>query len=132
MRQAVDLPHRATGQRRWQVILPFQPTWAGCSSDIVVVGGGEGICSRRLENGEPLWQFVPPLAPWSNDRHGLTAFTRSCRRVFFLQDGCRLFALDAETGYVLWSRRAPASTNPALAPAVASRPSLSRRRRTGC
>jgi len=101
-----------TGQRRWQVVLPFQPTWAGRSSDIVVVAGREGICSRRVEDGELLWQFVPPLAPLSKDRHGLTAFTVSAGRLFFLQDGCRLFALEAETGYVYWSCWAPGARSP--------------------
>jgi outer membrane protein assembly factor BamB len=90
-----------TGKPLWTTAMPFVPDWTGCHEDMILAGGSGGLASLRIADGEMLWHF-PALAP-------LNAFRLPGPQLFFLEGGRRLFALDAETGEVLWSRWAPAA-----------------------
>lgn len=91
----------ATGKPRWSTTLPFVPTWISSHADSVFLAGAGGMAGLRVNDGALLWHF-PGTA-------SLTAFCRSSPQLFFLEAARRLFALDAETGEVLWSRLAPAA-----------------------
>jgi outer membrane protein assembly factor BamB len=91
----------ATGGKLWERSLAFVPSWTGSYADTVIAGGQAGVSCVRVADGQPLWDFSAPDA--------LTAFRISSTRLFFLDGCCRLFALDVETGQVLWSRWAPAA-----------------------
>jgi outer membrane protein assembly factor BamB len=86
---------------RWTRQLAFVPSWVGCHADTILVGGQAGLCCLQLADGRSLWDF-PAAAP-------LSAFQLTSSRMFCLEGGSRLLALEAETGETLWSRRAPAA-----------------------
>jgi outer membrane protein assembly factor BamB len=110
-----------TGEVRWQHRLPFVPSWAGCHADMILAGGERGVACLHRDSGEPVWHFpapasgLYPTAPVDGVRvvqdpqtpEPLTDFRLVFGRLFFLQGQRRLFALDAETGEVLWHRWAP-------------------------
>jgi outer membrane protein assembly factor BamB len=110
-----------TGAVRWKSALPFVPVWVGCHADLVLTGGAEGVWCLRQEDGEPVWHFPAPaydpyptaaaftLRPLSSTRHAqpLASFHLDAGRLFCTQGQRRLFALDAETGRVLWHEWAP-------------------------
>lgn len=105
------------GAIRWRQELPFVPRWAGSHADAIVACGDRGVAALRRSDGELLWHFPAPapgsyptspvddvrviLAPQTPE--SLTAFRLVSGRLFFLQGQRRLFALDAETGRVLWN-----------------------------
>jgi outer membrane protein assembly factor BamB len=91
----------ATGKDRWACPLSFAPTWIGCHADTVIAGGEGGICCMRLADGQTNWDF-PATVP-------VSAFRLASGRLFFMEGGRRLFAVDVETGRVLWNRWAPAA-----------------------
>lgn len=91
---------RTTGNLRWGYALPFVPAWAGCLADLVLAAGPGGVAALRLADGRLAWDF-----PASAEQ--LSGFRLVSGRLFFLQAANRLFALDAQTGFVLWVRRAP-------------------------
>jgi len=109
------------GELRWQHSLPFAPRWAGGYADTVLAGGERGVAGIRRKDGERLWHFPAPASgrypsaalegvrviqdPQTPEP--LTGFRQVAGRLFFLQGQRRLFALDAETGAVLWHRWAP-------------------------
>ena len=96
----------ATGKLRWTRSLPQAPCWVGRHADMVLAAGPDGIYSLSLADGTTLWQFMAqPAAAYG--RQTLTAFHLSPSRLFFFQGERRLFALDADTGRVLWARWAP-------------------------
>jgi outer membrane protein assembly factor BamB/tetratricopeptide (TPR) repeat protein len=119
----------ATGRKRWECPLPFAPTWAACHLDRVVVGGPAGVASVTGEDGVVEWYYPAPVRgrtlgegflPGAARAVGrvvleampagpLEAFRLEEGRIFCLQGRRRLLALDAETGDVLWQRRAPGS-----------------------
>jgi outer membrane protein assembly factor BamB len=96
----------ATRQDRWAVSLP---QWTA-SAPLVVAGrlylpsgwlpGGDGyLACRSLDDGGELWRA--PLAGACLD-----APTYADGRLFVVADGRTLFALDAQTGAVLWRYQA--------------------------
>jgi outer membrane protein assembly factor BamB len=111
----------STGDIRWQHRLPFAPCWAGCRANTILAAGAAGVACLRRDNGELVWHFPAPLAgryPRSSDvdfrvildpqlPETLTDFQLVAGHLFFLQGQRRLFALNAETGSVLWDRWAP-------------------------
>jgi outer membrane protein assembly factor BamB len=110
-----------TGVLQWQSRLPFVPTWSGCHADLVLTGGAEGIAGLRQEDGEQIWFFpapaydpfptaaTAPLRPLSTTHPAepLASFRLEGGRLFCVQGQRRLFALDAETGKVVWHAWAP-------------------------
>jgi outer membrane protein assembly factor BamB len=119
----------STGKERWACPLPFVPTWLGGHADTVVAAGPSGVACIGLEGGRLFWYFAAPV----HNRHPtstgdsvrvaldsrppgpLTEFHLAGGRLFLLQGGQRLFALNAGSGQVLWHRCAPGSAF-ALAP----------------
>jgi outer membrane protein assembly factor BamB len=91
----------ASGQPHWTATLPFVPSWLGVSDSAVLVGGAGGAACLDRWGGWLLWTF--PAAT------SLASFRLTASRLFFIEDHCRLFALDAATGEVLWTRWAPAA-----------------------
>jgi len=110
-----------TGAIRWTQCLSFVPRWAGCHAGLILAAGAEGVACLHRENGRLLWSFPAPVtgryprAPCDEVRvvldpqppEPLADFRLAAGRLFFLQDQRRLFALNAETGTVLWDRWAP-------------------------
>jgi outer membrane protein assembly factor BamB/tetratricopeptide (TPR) repeat protein len=100
-----------SGQPRWEVPLPEPPTWMGCQDDWLMVGGDGGVQALTRDSGAVLWRFSAPRLEYSfatGDKPAkLGAFRLSEGKLYFLQGERRFFALDAETGLVLWSRWAP-------------------------
>jgi outer membrane protein assembly factor BamB len=113
----------STGEILWTQRLSFAPCWAGCYADRVLAAGAEGVACLSRDKGRLLWHFPAPaagrypraacdevrvvldpqpLAP-------LTDFRLAAGRLFFMQGQRRLFALNAETGVVLWDQWAPDS-----------------------
>jgi outer membrane protein assembly factor BamB/tetratricopeptide (TPR) repeat protein len=111
---------RATGKVRWRCPLPFVPEWVACPLDLVLAAGEWGVAGIRREDGERLWDFPAPvtnLYPGGGDGlrvlqeprppDPLGGFQLAAGRLLLLQGGRRLFALEPETGRVLWQRQAP-------------------------
>jgi outer membrane protein assembly factor BamB/tetratricopeptide (TPR) repeat protein len=109
------------GKLRWEQKLSHRPTWAGYRPGAVIVAGPDGVQSLSLTDGSLLWEFTPPSLPlvsYSPRSAGrLVAFQLTRSSVYFLEDGRRLFALDADSGAVRWSRWAPAAQVRPLFPA---------------
>jgi outer membrane protein assembly factor BamB len=109
------------GETLWTQRLPFAPRWAGCRANTLLAAGEEGVACLRRDNGELFWHLPAPafgrypraasedvcivLDPQPPEP--LTAFRLSAGRLFFLQGQRRLFAVNADTGAVLWDRWAP-------------------------
>jgi outer membrane protein assembly factor BamB len=102
-----DLVCRAagTGKTCWSRCLPFVPAWAGLHADLVLAGGPGGIQALTSDDGSVVWEFRLPAAG-----RGPGHFRLAGERLFFLEDERRLFALDAETGRVLWAGWAPSGS----------------------
>ena len=111
----------STGEIRWTHRLPFAPLWAGCHADTIISAGAAGVACLDRDKGQLLWHFPAPVAgrypraPCDDLRvvldpqppEPLTDFRLAARRLFFLQGQRQLFALNAETGAVLWDHWAP-------------------------
>jgi outer membrane protein assembly factor BamB/tetratricopeptide (TPR) repeat protein len=111
----------SAGEVRWRHALPFVPRWAGSHADTILAAGADGIACLHRDDGELLWHFPAPLssrypsASLDDVRvirdpqapEPLAAFRLVSGRLFFLQGQRRLFAVNAETGAVLWDRWAP-------------------------
>src|SRR5262249_41744059 len=67
-----------------------------------VLGGPAGIASLSLSDGRLLWDYPAPRL--EGKRPELSAFRLASGRLFFLQENLQLFALNAATGQVLWTR----------------------------
>ncbi len=91
----------ANGEIAWQARLPFQPGWMSGYADLILTGGAAGAAALRREDGGLTWTFSPAGVPL------LSGFRACGGRLFMLEDRCRLDALDAETGKVLWASEAP-------------------------
>jgi tetratricopeptide (TPR) repeat protein len=102
-----------TGQLRWEQKLPHRPTWAGAGPCSAIVAGPDGVHCLSLADGSPLWEFrrpgLPLVNPVEKADSQLAAFRLTGSSFFCLQDGRRLFALDAASGRILWSHWAPAA-----------------------
>jgi outer membrane protein assembly factor BamB len=90
-----------SGTIYWSRVLPWFPSWLGCRSDTILVGGRSGVACLNLADGRLAWSF-PAAAP-------LAAFRLAGRQLVFLEDDRRLIALDCTTGECLWTRWAPAA-----------------------
>jgi outer membrane protein assembly factor BamB len=101
----------ATGHPYWEHALRATPTWFGCFGDTVLVAGNADIQCFRRADGDLVWSWSVPASSWSSSKETgigpLAGFRLAGSRLFFLQGGQRLFALDASTGLGLWSAWAP-------------------------
>jgi outer membrane protein assembly factor BamB/tetratricopeptide (TPR) repeat protein len=117
-----------TGRPPWDRGLTDTPYWVGRHADLVIVAAGDTIQGLRLADGAIVWQLqvpgpdylmrisgLPEAEDGGPDR--LDAFRLSASRLFFLQGRRRLFALDADSGRVLWIQWAPGGPVRPLAPA---------------
>jgi outer membrane protein assembly factor BamB/tetratricopeptide (TPR) repeat protein len=89
----------STGAIRWSEVLPFVPSWIAHNSEAVLVGGAAGLARVDVATGWVRWTI--PAAPIFG------AFYTDGSRLFTLENGQRLLAIDASTGEVLWTRWAP-------------------------
>jgi outer membrane protein assembly factor BamB/tetratricopeptide (TPR) repeat protein len=89
------------GKERWARPLPLSPSWVACHNDIVIAAGPEALAGLSLQDGRLLWEVHAPPGP------PLSGFRLAGPRLFFLQGGSRLLALDVEAGRTLWDHRAP-------------------------
>jgi outer membrane protein assembly factor BamB len=94
-----------SGDARWRAALSWSPSWVGRHEDQVLSAGAAGIVALTVADGAPLWAYPAPHAAEGEGELG--AFHLSDGRLFFIQGGNRLFALDAQAGLVLWNRWAP-------------------------
>ncbi len=78
------------------------PIWLAHQGDLVIAAGPHGIIAFDGPNGSPFWSFVPDLETGT-----LGSFERIGSRLVCVQDERRMWALDTETGTVLWSLWAP-------------------------
>lgn len=99
--RALSSHDATTGNALWQRELTFIPQWIGSHADTVLVAGDDGAACLACKDGQVLWEH------WQS--RGLSGFQIVAGRLFFLEEQRRLFALDAETGSVLWTRRAQSS-----------------------
>jgi outer membrane protein assembly factor BamB/tetratricopeptide (TPR) repeat protein len=96
----------ATGKIRWACRLGGTPLWAACYADCVLAASATCIQGLGVAEGRVLWECSLPRQRESAE-DGLNHFQLAAGRLFFLQANCRLFALDALSGRVLWDHRAP-------------------------
>jgi outer membrane protein assembly factor BamB len=120
-RGRLDARDPANGTLRWSKQLPFAPRWATKNHSALVIAGAKGIASLRRENGKSIWHFPAPetsLYPraavdeWhvvldSRRVEPLSSFQLKAGRLFFLQGQRRLFAINADSGSVMWDCYAP-------------------------
>jgi outer membrane protein assembly factor BamB len=110
----------ASGHIVWHSAVAFTPTWAAFYENLVIAAGAEGIMCCRCEDGVQVWDFPVPRAeslPFSPARtlhpildprpaEALHGFQLCGGRLFFFQGLRRLFALEVNTGRLLWARYA--------------------------
>jgi outer membrane protein assembly factor BamB len=85
-----------TGTALWKRELTISPTWIGLHGENVLVAGADGVVCLTKKDGQITWEH------WKS--HDLSAFQVVAGRLFFIEGNRRLFALDAATGRVLWTR----------------------------
>ncbi len=99
-----------TGKIRWRTPLSFRPNWAGQSGEIIVAAGNGGAAGLRVEDGGIVWQHdAPQLATDALHADSLGNFHLIGGRLYCVQGERRIYALDAESGRVLWTRWAPSA-----------------------
>lgn len=98
----------ATGKERWTQPLAGSPSWAGSDGEIVVVAGPDAVQGVALSDGTRLWELPTPDPTTFTDPR-LSAFQLAGGHFFCLQGECRLLALGAASGRVLWQHWAPAA-----------------------
>jgi outer membrane protein assembly factor BamB len=96
------------GQERWAHPVAESPTWAGRQGDCVVAAGPTQVQAFALTDWTRLWELPTPDAEHFIDP-SLSGFRIAGGRFFCLQGECRLLALDAESGRVLWQNWSPAA-----------------------
>ena len=104
-----------TAKRRWASEVRFVPTWASCYADGLIVAGEQGIARLALDDGATEWSWVGPFpeggtaADWLSEQASgsFAGFQLDGGNLFFVQERRRLFALDVDSGRVLWNRWAP-------------------------
>jgi hypothetical protein len=92
-----------TGQVRWRSATPFEAAWADASANRVLLGGAGGVQARHPRDGRLLWELPAEADAFSG-------FRTAAGRLFFLEGGRRLWAVDAATGRVLWRAAAPGAS----------------------
>ena len=100
-----------SGELLWRKLLPFVPRWSGAHGETILAAGEQGVACLRRVDGELVWQFSAPVGGRGSlvdarTPEALTAFAIAGGRLFFLQGAKSLFALNAETGAVLWRQPA--------------------------
>jgi outer membrane protein assembly factor BamB/tetratricopeptide (TPR) repeat protein len=97
-----------TGKTRWSRTLLTPPSWIARHADCLLAGGAQGVQSVSLADGQVVWEFPAPVFPGEPARsEALGRFQLASSRLYCLQGGRCLFALDADSGRVLWSHTAP-------------------------
>jgi outer membrane protein assembly factor BamB/tetratricopeptide (TPR) repeat protein len=96
--------NREAGQLRWRHSLAARPEWVRQHADIVLAANAQTVQALTRAEGAALWGFVPEPGQTTGP---LNHFRLRGGRLFFVQGGQRLWALDAESGQVLWARWAP-------------------------
>jgi outer membrane protein assembly factor BamB len=99
----------------WKRTLSDCPCWVGTHADLVIVAGTQSIHCLHKADGRELWRFADPALPTlvlsnGSDRGNECSFCQfhlTGGLLFFLQGNRQLFAIDVETGRVLWTRWAP-------------------------
>jgi outer membrane protein assembly factor BamB len=113
----------ANGKPNWTQELPHAPSWLAQHANLVLIAGPRRIQALRAADGQELWHFQaehwPNHVPCNDtdaDANALSAFRLTAGRLFCLQGGRRLLALDVETGAALWSHWAPGARIGPLGP----------------
>jgi outer membrane protein assembly factor BamB len=96
-----------TGKPLWHRRLSFSPQWAARHLDTVVAAGPQGAACLRQEDGGIIWEVAAPTLFAGRPPETMASFQLSNGRFFFVAGQGWLFALDAETGRVMWSHSAP-------------------------
>jgi outer membrane protein assembly factor BamB len=91
-----------TSRLIWTRPLDHDSCWTGRHGDLVIAAGSLGISCVHAADGSPWWHFDVSGEP-------LSTFRLAAGCLLFLQGERRLWALDVETGEVLWDHRAPAA-----------------------
>src|SRR5207244_4139584 len=99
----------ATGRVCWSRPLPTAPQWVGRRGGMILVGGTASVNALRLEDGSPRWTLTEEDVGDDEAAGPFGAFRLAGPRLFFMQDGRRLYAVGADTGCVHWARWAPAA-----------------------
>jgi outer membrane protein assembly factor BamB len=94
-----------TGKSLWSAVAPFVPHFISEYTDLVVAAGAAGIFGLNRKDGSRAWTF--PAMPEGQSPVSLTDFRLAGGRIFFLKNGRSLLAMSAQSGRLLWQRRAP-------------------------
>jgi outer membrane protein assembly factor BamB len=103
----LDLRERDTGSPRWHQRLAFNAQWAAKSLDTVIAAGVAGLACLRQDDGALIWESAAPTLFAGRRPAELSSFQLTNGRCFFIAGGKWLFALDAESGNLLWHQSAP-------------------------
>ncbi len=96
-----------TGKPRWHRRLAFTPRWVAPHLDTLVTAGRQGAACLRREDGAVVWEIPAPVLFAGHGPAPLDSFQLVNGRFYFLAGRQWLFALDAETGALLWNQAAP-------------------------
>jgi outer membrane protein assembly factor BamB len=90
-------PHD-TARKGWDYPLNFWPTTGWIDGERAIFAGDGGLTAINTRQRERLWSI---------HQSGCSAFQFAGGRIFFLENGERLFAVDAATGDTVWAKWAP-------------------------
>lgn len=104
-----------TGTTRWQRTFGHSLTWINQYADFIIVAGSNGVHGITVSEGTSLWDWDREAVDSVSGAevgaksvaNGFGSFHLRGALLYFLHNDQRLFALDAETGRVAWSRWAP-------------------------
>jgi outer membrane protein assembly factor BamB len=119
---------QATGELCWKTTTIPRPSWAAWHGGAILVAGRRAVQSYCRTDGSLLWEFPAPM-PALVENSGradfdLSEFRLAGSMLLCLQGGRRLFALDADSGQVVWARRAPGGSVRPLYPGGRFNPSF--------
>lgn len=97
------------GSLRWERRLRFAALWVDQQFDLVLVGGVDGVCCLRMQDGVEVWHYHLPLLPTPQEEEPVPRFQATAKALLVFQGNRRLLVLDPETGELLWLRWAPAA-----------------------
>jgi outer membrane protein assembly factor BamB len=100
---AVTFRDAGCGRVLWTCALPFDAAWSGRHRGLVLLAGPGGVRAVRRQDGAAAWSYPAPAGG------ALSDFRLTASRLFFLQGGRRLVALDAATGRRAWTAAAPSA-----------------------
>jgi outer membrane protein assembly factor BamB len=107
----------ATGRVCWSRRLSSAPSWVGQAGEVVFLAGEASVQGLRVASGEPLWEISQPQLVEEAFSGPLESVQLAGPRLFFLHGRRRLFAVEAESGRLLWARWAPAARLQPVPPA---------------